>query len=106
MKEKAAFLCWVDNDAESLAYFGHAASAVQLYVLRRSDPTAKETIETVTTAVPLLMMISLNLKVMDSYDFILLLKEYPRTSSVSLIAEISYSCKAGEEPYNGTVSRS
>jgi len=83
-ERKSRFLTVVDSDAESLAYLSMLLQRFNYPSI--STTTAKETIEIVTTAVPLLMIISLNLKDMDSYDFIRLLKDDPKTSSVPLIA--------------------
>jgi CheY-like chemotaxis protein len=84
LQRKSRFLMVVDSDADNLAYL---CSLLQRFNYPSfSAATAQEAIETATTAVPLLIIVSLNLKDMDGYDFMQLLKEHPKTADVPLIA--------------------
>lgn len=83
-ERKSRFLMVVDSDADSRSYL---CSLLQRFNYPSfSAETAKDAIETATTAVPLLVVTSLHLKDMDGYDFIRLLKEHPKTADVPVIA--------------------
>jgi two-component system, cell cycle response regulator DivK len=78
---KSRFLVVVDNEAGHLAYL--AALLRRFNYPSFTAVTAKEAIETVTTAIPLLVIISLD---QDGFDLMRQLREHPATSEVPFIA--------------------
>lgn len=74
----------IDSDAENISHLSA--------LLRRFNyptfcaPTAKEALEIAATAVPLLILISLDCLEMDGYDLMRRFRESPQTAAVPLIA--------------------
>jgi CheY-like chemotaxis protein len=83
-ERKSRFLMVVDSEPDSLVYL---CSLLERFNYPSfSVATAQEAIETAQTAVPLLIIVSLNLKDMDGFHFIQTIKEHPKTADIPVIA--------------------